>query len=98
MNIFDYTTPEIGEDFKSLFKSENIDIIRIVSSNTLEDKLYIQDVDEFVILLEGEALLEVEGKEVILKKGDTLFIPSNVPHRVLKTKKGTLWLAIYMKV
>ena len=97
MNIFDYTVPEVGEDFKSLFKSENIDIVRIVSSEKLEDKLYIQDIDEFVILLEGEALLEVEGKEVILKKGDTLFIPAKMPHRVLRTKKGTLWLAIYMK-
>lgn len=97
MNIFDYSIPEVGEDFKSLFKNKNIDIVRIVSSNKLEDKLYIQDVDEFVILLEGEALLELESREVKLKKGDTLFIPSKMPHRVLKTKMGTLWLAIYMK-
>jgi len=97
MNIFNYNIPNIGEDFKTLFKNENIDIVRIVSSDILEDKLYIQDVDEFVILLEGKAHLELEGKEVILNKGDTLFIPTKMPHRVLKTKKGTLWLAIYMK-
>jgi len=96
MNIFEYTTPEVGEDFKSLFKNENIDIVRIVSSESLEDKLYIQDVDEFVVLLEGEATLMVDSKEVLLKKGDTLYIPAKVSHRVLKTKKGTLWLAIYM--
>ncbi len=97
MNIFDYTVPEVGEDFKSLYKSKNIDIVRIVSSKKLEDKLYIQDVDEFVILLEGRALLDIDGNEVVLKKGDTLFIPAKKPHRLLKTTKGTLWLAIYMK-
>ena len=97
MNIFKYTTPEVGEDFKSLFKNENIDIVRIVSSEKLEDKLYVQDVDEFVVLLEGEATLSINGKEIILKKGDTLFILAKEPHRVLKTKKGTLWLAIYFK-
>jgi cupin 2 domain-containing protein len=97
MNFYDYTTPKSGEDFKSFFKNESIDIVRVVSSSDLEDKLYIQDTDEFVLLLEGEATLDINGEIVTLKKGDNLFIKAKVPHRVLDTKAGTLWLAVYIK-
>ena len=33
--------------------------------------------------LEGTLKLELEGREVVLRKGDVLVIPSNVPHRVV---------------
>jgi mannose-6-phosphate isomerase-like protein (cupin superfamily) len=33
---------------------------------------------------------------VELKKGDSLFIPKKIPHRVTKTKANTLWLAIHI--
>jgi len=98
MNIYDYKIPQIKEDFTTLFKNRSVEVVRIVSSDILEDKLYIQDVEEFVILLEGEATIEIFNKEITLKRGDTLHIPPKEPHRVLKTKKGTLWLAIYIKV
>jgi len=95
MNIFEYTIPEIGENFITLFENKNIKIIRIVSSDNLEDIEYCQDEDEFVILLEGKATLEIEGKKVILIKGDTLYIPATKKHKVIATQKGTIWLAIH---
>jgi len=33
--------------------------------------------------LEGALKLELEGKEIILHKGDVLCVPSNVPHRAV---------------
>ena len=97
MNLFDYTTPKIGESFTTLLEHKNIKINRIVSSDTLEPKEYIQDEDEWVVVLEGEATLSIkDGVEKILTKGDTLFISAKTPHRVIKTKQGTLWLTVHI--
>ncbi len=95
MNIFDFKIPNVGEDFTTLLEHKNVKIVRIVSSDNLEKKEYNQKEDEFVILLRGSATLEIEGKNVTLNKGDTLFIPAKTKHKVLATQKGTLWIAIY---
>ena len=95
MNIFNFEIPTSGELFNTLFKSKNIEITQIVSSDKLEPKEYNQDKDEFVVLLEGEATLEIEGRVQNLQKGDYLHIPAYTKHKVLNTSKGALWLAIY---
>ena len=96
MNLFDYTIPAISETFTTLLKYKNITINRIVSSDSLEAKTYTQEEDEWVVLLEGEAILQIEDKEKKLTKGDSLLIPAKTPHKVLQTQKGTLWLAIHI--
>ena len=96
MNIYDYIVPKKGEEFTTLLEHKNIKILRIVSSQNLEIKEYIQKEDEWVLLLEGAALLEIKGEQKELKKGEALFIPANTPHKVLQTQKGTLWLAVHI--
>ena len=96
MNLFDYTPPQNDETFSTLLEHKNIKINRIVSSNELEDKLYTQEEDEWLVLLEGEATLLLNEEEKKLKKGDTLFIPAKTPHRVLYTQAGTLWLTVHI--
>jgi len=95
MNIYDFKIPSIGEDFTTLFENKNIKIVRIVSSDKLEVVEYCQEEEEFVILLEGSAQLDVEGRVVTLNRGDTLYIPAKSKHKVLATDKGTLWIAIH---
>lgn len=36
--------------------------------------------EQLSYVLEGAIKLELEGKEVVLRKGEVLLIPSNVPH------------------
>ena len=96
MNIYDYITPQTGEDFITLLEHKNIKINRIVSSAELDEKVYKQEEDEWLVLLEGEATLLLDKEEKTVKKGNTLFIPSNTPHRVLRTKSGTLWLTVHI--
>ena len=96
MNLFDYTTPQNGETFTALFEHKNIKINRVVSSAHLDDTLYTQEEDEWLVLLEGEATLLLDDEEKKLKKGDTLFIPAKTPHRVLQTQSGTLWLTVHI--
>lgn len=96
MNIYDYTTSQIGETFTTLLAHKNIKINRIVSSDHLEETEYRQGEDEWLVLLEGEATLLLDQTIKTLTKGDTLFIPSNTPHRVLHTQNGTLWLTVHI--
>ena len=96
MNIFDYITPQTGENFTTLLEHKNIKINRIVSSSDVESVEYIQDEDEWVAVIEGEATLLLEDEKKVLKKGDTLFIPAKTPHKVLKTSHGTVWLAVHI--
>ena len=96
MNIYDYIAPQNGETFTTLHEHKNIKINRIVSSDTLNKNLYKQEEDEWLVLLEGEATLRLDQKEIILVKGDTLFIPALTPHQVLRTQSGTLWLTVHI--
>ncbi|AKF25683.1 cupin [Sulfurovum lithotrophicum] len=96
MNVFNYTTPKHGEMFTILLEHKNIRINRIVSSNDSEQIEYIQEEDEWVVVLEGKATLLLESEEKTLFKGDTLLIPAQTPHKVLKTEQGTLWLAVHI--
>ena len=97
MNFFDdIKVPATGEVFKKLFENKDILIEKIISSSKQNGKLYKQNYDEWIILMEGEASLQIDKKEVILKKGDFLLIEKDTPHRVVETASGTLWLCVHV--
>ncbi len=95
MNLFEYEIPKEDEIFTTLFEKKDIKIVRIVSSSNIKTKKFIQNEDEVVFLLEGEATLEIEGKKKVLKKGEMLYIPANTFHKLLNVSNGALWLAIH---
>ncbi len=98
-NIYSNATPpETGELFETLCACGTVLIERIVSSDILPDTEYDQDHDEWVVLLEGSALLSVGGETVRLARGDYLFLPAHTVHRVLETSKGAVWLAVHIGV
>lgn len=88
--------PSEGERFETLLAHKNLVVERIVSSANIAPTEYVQIQDEWVVLLRGEALLEVTGKAHALKAGDYLFLPSGTPHAVLKTSEGALWLVVHV--
>ena len=96
MNLYDFITPKNGENFTTLLEHKNIKINRIVSSDSLEDTEYVQEEDEWLVLLEGKATLLINNKEKLLKKGETLFIPAQTPHKVIKTQNGSIWLTVHI--
>ena len=95
-NIFGIEEPNEGEIVDSLFNHKNIKIERIISSDKIPDKEYIQEQDEWVVLLKGKATLETGGNTHELREGDYLSIPSGQWHKVLKTQSGTVWLAVHI--
>lgn len=99
-NIFDnIVMNKETEQFNEILKRDNIRIERIVSNGQKSDDnfWYDQDEHEFVMILEGQAVIEFEDREIELKKGDCIDIESHRKHRVKCTDvtKPTIWLAIF---
>jgi cupin 2 domain-containing protein len=100
-NIFNNIPAMIPEElFNNLLVRGNLKIERIVSQGhaTPIGEWYDQDWDEWVLLLEGEAILAYEdGSAAILNPGDYVLIPAHVKHRVEWTQPdiNTIWLAIH---
>ncbi len=90
--------PDSGESFSELLSCRNVSIERILSSDTPASVLYDQEQDEWVLLLEGRATLEMAGEIFDLAPGDHVFIPARTPHRVTATfpEPRCLWLAVHI--
>lgn len=88
--------PKSGEIFTTLLEHKNIKIVRIVSSEDIDHNEYIQDEDEWVLVVKGGATMIVEEKKITLKEGETLFIPTKTKHTITSTQKGTVWLAVHI--
>jgi cupin 2 domain-containing protein len=96
-NLFvDIVPPATGERFETLLAHGQLVIERIVSSADLAPHTYLQPQDEWVVLLQGEATLQVDGRPVVLAAGDHLFLPAGTPHSVERALAGSLWLAVHL--
>ncbi len=96
-NLFtDAAPPHDGERFETILAHKNLVIERIVSSASAAAQEYVQAQDEWVLLVQGEAVLQVAGDSIALKSGDHLFLPAGVPHRVMHTSNGAMWLAVHL--
>jgi cupin 2 domain-containing protein len=94
--------PVEQELFESILSNGDVVIERILSSGqrTPEGLWLQQDKVEWVILLQGSSELSFEnGKRLTLNKGDYIFLPSDLKHRVEKTSANPIciWLAVHIK-
>eukprot|EP01138_Halocafeteria_seosinensis_P010377 gb/GECG01010595.1/.p1 GENE.gb/GECG01010595.1/~~gb/GECG01010595.1/.p1 ORF type:complete len:209 (+),score=19.39 gb/GECG01010595.1/:1-627(+) len=109
-NLFDNlpTSELTEEEFTPLRESRSARIYRIVSTgqSTPEGQWYDQEDDEWVVVLQGEAQLQIEGEDSPrhLSAGDYLLIPAHTRHRVASTSAArgtegtvtpTVWLAVH---
>jgi cupin 2 domain-containing protein len=70
-------------------------IERIVSAAAATPREYVQAQDEWVVLLRGNADLDVAGERVELEAGDYLFLPAGLRHTVRRASEGAVWLAVH---
>jgi cupin 2 domain-containing protein len=57
---------------------------------------YDQNEHEWILLLEGEAGIELaDGEQVDLRRGDALNLPAHTRHRVTFTSRPAIWLAVF---
>ena len=56
---------------------------------------YLQAHDEWVLVLQGGAVLSVGDRRFGLGAGDWLLLPGAIPHRLEHVEPGTRWLAVH---
>ncbi|WP_333918067.1 cupin domain-containing protein [Vibrio crassostreae] len=91
-----------NEMFNALISNENIRIERILSHghSSPEEGWYNQDKNEWVMVLEGQGVIEFEdGRVVTLSKGDYINIAAREKHKVIGTVENvvTIWLAVFYR-
>jgi len=90
------TAPQLGEDVERLLELPGV-VVEQILSGTLESRVdYRQEHDEWVVLLEGQATLVVDGENIELIAGDWLFLPALVEHTLVTTAPGSSWLAVHI--
>ena len=92
----DDTAPATGERFDTLLRHRNLHVERIISSQRIRPTEYIQEQDEWVVLLAGNATLLINGQVARLTAGDHVFLPAGTPHTVQETSHGATWLAVHL--
>jgi len=103
LNLFDAMPAPGGaeEAFDDLLAVPGLRIERVVSQGHVSppDFWYEQDWDEWVMVIEGEAHLQIEGREEPLRllAGDHAWLPAGRRHRVSYTRPQppTIWLAVH---
>jgi cupin 2 domain-containing protein len=104
MNILDLPSISASQEiYETLVASHDILIERIISKGhtTPTAEWYDQEQDEWVLLLQGEAVIAYDDASLsIIKKGDYLFIPAHKRHRVefTSSEPPCIWLAIHGKM
>ncbi|TRW97160.1 cupin domain-containing protein [Candidatus Methylobacter oryzae] len=103
-NIFKNIPEQLPDElFECLFKQDNVQIERIISQGhaTPAGQWYDQDWDEWVVLLQGQAVIvyEKDQQSFRLNAGDYLLIPAHTKHRVewTPTDVHTVWLAVHLR-
>lgn len=95
-NLYDGENPaENNEIFSTLFQNDILKIESIRSSLKTPGEFYDQDQDEWVLLLQGEARIEIIGEIRSIRSGDYLFLPKRTLHRVISTSENALWLCVF---
>lgn len=96
-NLFnDAVPPDQGERFETILGHQNLVVERIVSSAAITSTEYVQTQDEWALLVQGEAVLQVAGESLSLRSGDYVFLPAGTPHTVVSTSPGAIWLAVHL--
>jgi cupin 2 domain-containing protein len=90
------SAPAAGEEVRELLACRNLIVEEILSSASAATAGYLQDEDEWVVVLAGGASMTVSGEPVELGPGDWVFLPAGVPHTVERTEQGTSWLAVHL--
>ncbi len=101
LNIFSNIPKQLKEEvFEDILLKDGVKIERIISKGHTSPKSgwHLQNHDEWVIVLQGEAILSFEKEnDVKLVSGDYINIPVNLKHKVSWTTpdKETIWLAVH---
>lgn len=99
-NLPDVEKGEVIEKIAELGQGK-VRIERIISGGHASDEgfWYEQEQDEWVMLVRGQALLLIEGRDEALemKAGDHVELPAMLKHRVESVSENAFWLAVHVE-
>ena len=99
--VEDLPEPAEDEDVQIIWQTPFLRVERIVSYGHVSPEGFWNDQaeDEWVMVLTGEGVLEIEGERHhrTLRPGDAINLPAHTKHRVVSTEADapTVWLAIF---
>lgn len=89
------------EVFETIAETDSFIIERIVSNNAIApaEGWFYQQHDEWVMVLQGRAIIETETDVIDLHAGDTLLLKAHTKHKVVFTSSVPVcvWLAVHEK-
>ncbi len=68
---------------KPIFKGENYTILVFAFAKGQELKAHTITIDAFVQILEGTAIVVIDGKEYEVKAGEKISLPKNLSHALI---------------
>lgn len=76
-----------------------VELIVSTGHSSPEGFVYDQLEDEWVMILQGNTIIEMDGELYELGMGDTLLIPRRTEHKVVFTSSNPpcLWLAVFWR-
>lgn len=90
--LIDYQKGGIAS--KCLTYSKTVDITLMAVDEGEGLSTHSADGDAFVYLIEGEALITVDGKENIVKQGEVILMPVGIPHSLKAIKPFKFMLTV----
>ncbi len=90
--------PSVGEHSVEIARLGGAVVEQILSGALPAPLVYDQDHDEWVVVLHGGAVLEVNGEQLHLGAGDWVLLRAHEVHRLIETLPGTSWLALRARV
>lgn len=88
--------PKNGERVERLIDTGGVVVEQILSGELDAPVEYCQDHDEWAVVLEGGAEIEMGGERLSLEPGHWVFLPRQTTHRLLRTAAGTSWIAVHL--
>ena len=88
--------PETGELVEVLSSGTGWRVEQILSGRLTGPVEDLLDHEEWVTVLAGAAVVEIESLPRTMRTGDWVRIGPGVAHRVLSAEPGTSWLAVHL--
>jgi quercetin dioxygenase-like cupin family protein len=82
---------------RKIFTGEKAMVAQVFFKKDAVVPLHQHESEQITYILEGALKFELQGREVVVHKGEVLHIPSNVPHRAVALE-DTLDLDIFSPI
>lgn len=77
-------------EVKRLFESGHVQVMHVTLKPGEELKRHVTPVDALIYVLKGKGIVEVGGGREEIKKDELVYLPKDIPHRVINSGNITM--------